>query len=76
MNEYLVKDLYEAAFLYSRNKVLKRLQKEEGFYWFVFDDRNACERLADDYWSGLASGNIKEFAVSLKTLKERLFASK
>lgn len=74
--EYLVKDLYEAAYLQSIKQPLLRLKKEADFFWFVFQDKEICEILASGYWSGKAEGNIKDFADSIKNLKERLFAQK
>lgn len=74
--DYLVKDLYEAAYLFSQRKSLERLQQENNYFWFVFSDKKSCEYLSSQYWSGKAQGNIKDYADALKTLKERLFARK
>ena len=76
MSDYLVKDLYEASYLYSIKQPLIRLEREDNFFWFVFKDKIACEKLANDYWSSLAMGNIKDYADSIKSLKDRLFAQK
>ncbi len=75
-NEYQVKDLYEAAYLYSIKKTLIKLERESNYFWFVFEDTLACEKKANEYWSGTAVGNIKAYADALKRLKERLFAQK
>lgn len=74
--DYLVKDLYEAAFLYSQGKELRDLRRENNFYWFVFEDKKDCEKSAADYWSGKAIGNIKSYSESIRILKERLFSQK
>lgn len=74
--EHFVKDLYQAAYIYSVKKPLVRLEKEQGYFWFVFEDKSQCEKLANEYWSGKAVGNIKDYADAIKTLKERLFAQK
>ncbi|MEX0617020.1 MAG: DUF5659 domain-containing protein [Candidatus Woykebacteria bacterium] len=76
MSEYLVKDLYEAAYLYSSKQTLKRLAQENNYFWFVFENKVSCEKLANDYWAGKAIGNIKDYADSLQSLKKRLFAQK
>ena len=76
MADYLVKDLYEAAYLYSLRKPILRLESENNYFWFVFSGKAECEKLANDYWSGKALGNIKSYADALKALKERLFARK
>ena len=75
-DEHFVKDLYEAGYLQATKKTLIRLERENNFFWFVFQDKADCEKLAASYWAGTAVGNIKDFADSLKTLKERLFSHK
>ena len=75
-DEYLVKDLYEAAFLYSIKKPFKGLLKESNYFWFIFENKKDCEQASQGYWSGTAFGVIKNYADAIKTLKERLFAQK
>lgn len=76
MKEYKTKDIFEASWIYSQNIPLLRLEPDKGYYWFVFDDAQHCESLSSMYWSQKASGNIKVFVSSLKTLKDLLFSRK
>lgn len=74
-NEYLVKDIGEAAALICCKSVkLLRLQREESFYWFVFENRQLCEQISNEYWSGDLKVGAKEHSDALRTLKDRLFA--
>jgi len=75
-NEYPVKDLYLAAFLYSNNLKLLCLRKEFDFFWFIFEDKHKAEQLSNQFWRKEAEGNIKAYAEALRTLKDRLFAEK
>jgi len=75
-DEYPVKDLYLAAFLYSNNLKLLCLRKEAGFFWFIYENRRRAEQLSNQFWRKEAEGNIKVYAEALRTLKDRLFAEK
>jgi len=75
-NDYLVKDIGEAAALLCKSTKFLRLQREESFYWFVFENRQLCEQLSEQYWSGELVVVAKQFNDSLRTLKDRLFARK
>jgi len=59
---YLVKDLYEAALLYSLDKKFLGLRQEGTFYWFQFEDKAGCERIANDYWGKRVNVNAKIYA--------------
>ncbi len=75
-NEYLVKDIGEAAALLCKSVKFLRLQKEESFCWFVFENRQLCEQLSEQYWSGELVVSARVFNDALRTLKDRLFARK
>lgn len=75
-NEYLVKDLYEASFLYAKGIKLIELRDAGKYMWFVFEDKSECERLAREYWSGAATVNAKAITDAQRTLKDYLFAKK
>lgn len=75
-NEYKTRDLHEAAFLYAKGKKLLRLEGGEREFWFVFDQAEDCELLVDSYWAKEATGVIKDYVDSLRTLKDRIFARK
>lgn len=73
--EYFTKDLGEAAALVAKEVKLSRLEKDSSFYWFVFD-RKSCEEITAKYWSGELQLDAKKYNDSLRSLKDRLFASK
>ena len=76
MDEYLVKDLYEASFLYASGVRLLGLKDAGRFVWFAFEGKDECENLANGYWSGAAMINAKKLTDASRTLKDRLFANK
>lgn len=75
-DEYRTKDLYEAAFLYSNNARLVRLDEEGRQYWFVFNEIERCKELSNSYWSG--DGVVKAISLvdSIRKLKDRIFAQR
>lgn len=73
-NTHREKDLYIGAFLYASGRKLLRLEWAGAFYWFVFEDKERCEELSNQYWSGEAVVNAKAYVDALRTLKDRLFA--
>ena len=75
-NVYKVKDLYEAALLYSKNLPLVRLEWEGKQCFFVFEDRGACERLSNEFWKGGLMVDSMEYAISIRKLKDRIFSQK
>lgn len=74
MDTYKTKDIFEAAWIYSQEISLVRLDPDEKYSWFVFADKERCETLSSDYWSLKATGNIKQFVSSLKSLKDLIFS--
>jgi len=73
-NTYKTKDIFEGAYLHSLKITLTRLEPDTHYFWFVFDNKKGCESLASSYWSGIATGNIKDFVNSYKTLKDLVFS--
>ena len=73
-NAHRTKDLYEASFLYAAGCKLIRLLDDHGRFWFVFEGEELCRQLTDSYWRKEATINAKEFADSIRTLKDRIFA--
>lgn len=70
------KDIFEASYIHSQNVKLQSLEPDIRYSWFVFEDKEKCERLSNDYWSENAEGNIKHFVNSYKTLKDLVFSRK
>ena len=76
-NLYPVKDLYLAAFLYSRGLVLEKVTREGTTCWFAFKDKHTAENLSDLYWKGQGSlNNVKLYSDGIRTLKDLIFAQR
>lgn len=75
-NEFLTKDIYEAAALYAYGQKLLGLQRERTFFWFVFEGKVESEKLSQQYWQSENPIPPKSYADAIKTLKDRLFAQK
>lgn len=71
---YKTKDFYEASALIATNKKLVALEKDNGFYWFVFDDWDASLKTSDLFWKNELKVMAKDYADAIRTLKDRLFA--
>lgn len=76
MDEYKTKDIFEAAWIYSQDIALLRLEPDRNYYWFVFSDKAKSNKLSTDYWTQKAEGNIRKFVNSQKTLKDLIFSKK
>lgn len=74
MDEWQTKDIFEASWIYSQDISLLRLDPDSKYFWFVFSNKKLCEQLSQDYWQQKATGNIKNFVNSLKTLKDLVFS--
>lgn len=72
---FRTKDLGEASALLAKRQKLLFLEKDNNFYWFVFEFEN-CYQLSNLYWFGELLVNAKTYNDSMKTLKDRLFAQK
>lgn len=72
-DEYRTKDIGEASAIAASNIKLLRLDREGGFFWFVFEDINTS-KVADSYWSGDLVISAREYNISFQTLKDRIFA--
>ena len=68
------KDIYEASALLAYNLKLVKLELEHNFYWFVFENNDVSRKTADKYWRGDLSVNAKQYADSIRTLKDISFA--
>jgi len=74
--EYVTKDLGEAAALVCSSLKLLRLQREQSFFWFVFANKMLCEQFSGEYWSGTLKIPARQYSEALRSLKDRLFAQK
>ena len=73
MDSYRTKDLSEASYLYASGKKLLKLDKIDGICWFIFNGRDSCEKLTDAFWRKEAVVNAKDYADSIRTLKDMIF---
>ncbi len=72
---YKTKDIFEASYIYSEGIHFVGLESGGNYYWFVFQNvDDTCSKLSQNYWAGLAIGNIKNFVASQKTLKDLIFS--
>jgi len=72
--QYKTKDIYEASCLVAKKQSLLALEKDRGFYWFVFQDKRRCLNLSDLFWRNELEVLAKDYADAIRTLKDRLFA--
>jgi len=73
-DEYKVKDLYEAAYLYTLKTSLFRLEKQKGYFYFVFSDKATCEEHKKKFWSYNTKVDAKRYADALRSLKDMIFS--
>lgn len=74
MNEhYKTKDLAEAGFLFTKNQKLISINREGRTCWFVFENKNECERLSHQFFFEDALIPSKSFYEAIQTLKNRIF---
>jgi len=74
-NESYTKDLAHATALLTAGIRLLRLEKEDNFYWFVFD-ADGVERISSEYFSGDLMQPVKQYSLNMRFLKDRLFAER
>ena len=73
---YRTKDLYEAAALTAAGCNIRNLEPADGFYYFNFSDLETCEKVSNSYWNNSLMLPAKSLADAIRSLKDRLFASK
>jgi len=72
--KYQVRDIYEASYLLTKGCELVSLEDGNGFFYFVFQDREKCESLQFEYLSGSALISPKQYSESYKSLKSIVFS--
>ncbi|OQA83424.1 MAG: hypothetical protein BWY29_00281 [Microgenomates group bacterium ADurb.Bin238] len=73
--EFYTKDIGEAAALLTAHIQLIRLERENTFFWFVFENKD-CELIRSAYWSGELNQSVKLYNANLRWLKDRVFAQR
>lgn len=75
-NTYRTKDLYEASTLYALNQKFLYLEKSQDYFWFIFENKEVCQEVADKYWRREVSVDAKTYSDAVRTLKDRLFSQR
>lgn len=73
-NYFLTKDLSLGALLYAAGVELVRVDRQGKLCWFVFSNRETCEKLQRQFFAKSAQVNAKEYADAIRTLKDLVFA--
>jgi len=72
-NSFKTKDLYEASVCYAMKLPLLDLEWVGRQCWFIFGNFDECKKLADSYWRRDLLINAKDYADSVRSLKDRIF---
>ncbi len=72
-NFYSTKDLYTASFLYAKGIKLNSTDKQGKICWFVFENKELCERLIQSYLAKTEMVVAKDFSDAVRTLKDLVF---
>ena len=73
--EYSTKDLGEAGALIVKKQKLIRMDREGKTCWFVFENKEECEKLSSDIFFGELQVNAREYYEALGRLKNRIFST-
>jgi len=69
---FQTRDLWLAAALMAAGCKLQNLTWFNGRAFFIFQNKDRCEELAQAYWAGDLQVKAKSFTDGLRTLKDRL----
>ena len=75
-NIYRTKDLYESGYLLASGKLKLIEVQSEGnskVCFFLFEPRGKAEELSVEYWNKTGEISAREYADSLRVLKDRIF---
>ena len=72
-DEFLTKDLSVAGLCYAKGVKLLEVRREGRLCWFVFQNKNRCQDLQQDYFAKAVEVNAKDYADALRTLKDLVF---
>ncbi len=76
MELFRTKDIYEASALIASQAKFLNLEPDKNYYWFVFENSDMCRKLSDSYWRNELEVLAKDLTDAIRTLKDRIFASK
>lgn len=71
---YKSRDLYFSAYLFSKGNKLTavKLDKSSVFYWFVFPDKEKCEKGEQEFLKNRAIVKAKDYSEAIKYLKRKV----
>lgn len=72
--KYKTKDLALAGALILHKQKLIRTEKVINVCWFVFDDKQECEKLSYQFFYGDLQVNSREFQQTIHQLKNIIFS--
>lgn len=73
-DSFSTKDLYLAGLIYSKGVRFQGIRREGKTCWFLFEDKDLCERLQQQFFAKTVETNAKNYADALRTLKNLVFA--
>lgn len=71
---YRTKDLAEASMLIVKNQTLISMEREGRICWFIFANKEECEKLSHKYYYGEVLVNALDFHEAMSRLKGRIFS--
>ncbi len=74
VNEYKTRDLAEAASLITQSKKLVRLERTGSTCWFIFNDKEGCEKVSNEFFFGQLLVNARQYHEAMNLLKNRIFS--
>jgi hypothetical protein len=74
MNTYRTKDLGECAALIAVKQHLINIERQGSICWFVFEDKEKCEKLGSQFFFGELSVNAREYYEAMVRVKNRIFS--
>jgi hypothetical protein len=74
-NEYITKDLGEAAALVTNGLVLKNINWKDNVAYFSFNEPDVCKETSQKYFFENLALPVRKFHENLKLIKSKLYAS-
>lgn len=74
MKIYKTKDLAEASALVVSGERLSKIEKHDGICWFIFNNKENCTHISNQFYFGDLSVNARQYSETLRTLKSRIFS--
>lgn len=75
-NEYLTKDLFEASAIAITHKPIRLDENKNNKSELIFVFPIECEDTANSFWNGDLNGNLRDYANSVKSMKDWIFSMK